>query len=529
MVKFINFPQSGNARENIDFPVNSSVVITGANGSGKTRLGAWLEFDSSQRDLVRRISAQKSLSMPDSSHTSSMEEAECDLNFGASNVQDVKSNPLHYKTYSRWGRKPSTFLLNDYEKLMVYLFTELFQKTLDHSEGKTSENRAILYKIKHIWEHVLPHRELIIEAGKVKTRIKGNVQSEYNASDMSDGERVIFYLVGQCLTASKGSILVIDEPELHLHKSIHSKLWSILENERSDCLFVYITHDLEFAAQQSSSEKVWVKSYDGTNWNWEALPEFSELPEELVLEVLGARTPVIFVEGTANSFDLQLYSLFYSDCLVLPKGSCENVIQIVKGLNESGLVNDKNVVGIIDRDRRVQAEIDNLKKKGVLVLDVAEVENLFLLPEVMQIACESLEFNYEEKQVELTSRVRELLTNELDVQISKRTSGEIVHKLRFFNDKSNGLNKIKESYDSVIGNIDINSIYADVASEFDSVITNSDYIGMLRLYNRKSLLTLVGEVLGLKKGEYVSLILRLSKGSKRNEIISALNIHLPSM
>lgn len=529
MVDFVNLPKSKDSNIKINFPVSSSVVITGANGSGKTRLGVWMEFEGGQNKIVRRISAQKSLTMPDFSNTSSMDEAEADLEFGTNNVKEAKKNPTHYKTHSRWGNKPSTFLLNDYEKLMVYLFTEFFQKTIEHSEGKTAENDAIMYKIKRIWELVLPHRELIIEAGKVKTKIKGVSGAEYNASDMSDGERVIFYLIGQCLTANKKSILVIDEPELHLHKSIHSKLWSILESERSDCLFVYITHDLDFAAQKTSAEKVWIQSYDGKDWVWEVLPEFGDLPEELILEVLGARTPVVFVEGTANSFDLNLYGLFYSEYLVIPKGSCENVIQVVKGLNNSGIVSDKNIVGIIDRDRRVQAEIDNLKKNDILVLDVAEVENLFILPEIIKVACESLEFNYDEKQSEITEKVMDTLKSEIDIQISKRASGEIVHKLRSFNNKSNGIEKIKESYSSVVENIDVESIYVDVAKEFDAVISSNDYIGALRLYNRKALLTSVGEVLGLKKGEYVSLILRLSKGSKRNEIISVLNNHLPKL
>lgn len=529
MIDFVNLPKSTDSKANIDFPVSSSVVITGANGSGKTRLGVWMEFEGSQNNIVRRISAQKSLTMPDFSNTSSMEEAEADLKFGINNVKETKSNPTHYKTYSRWGNKPSTYLLNDYEKLMVYLFTEFFQKTIEHSEGKTPDNKAIIYKIKSIWELVLPHRELIIEAGKVKTKVKGASGTAYNASDMSDGERVIFYLIGQCLTANKDSILVIDEPELHLHKSIHFKLWSILEIERKDCLFVYITHDLDFAARKSSAEKIWIKSYDGHNWVWEALPEFEELPEELVLEVLGARTPVIFVEGTANSFDLQLYGLFYSDYLIIPKGSCENVIQVVKGLNESGIVNGKKIIGIIDRDRRVQAEINNLKKNGVLVLDVAEVENLFILPEIIKVACESLEFEYSDKQSEITGKVIDSLKNELDVQISKRASGEIVHKLRSFNDKSNGIDKIKSSYDDVVNNIAIDAIYADVAKEFTAVISSNDYLGALQLYNRKALLTLVGEVLGFKKGEYVSLILRLSKGSKRDAIVAALNNYLPDI
>lgn len=529
MVNFINLPQSGNSNKTFDFPVSSSVVITGANGSGKTRLGAWLELESTQKDTVRRISAQKSLSMPDFSQTSAMEEAECDLKYGYPDFKQIKSNPLHWKKGQRWGQKPFTFLLNDYEKLMVYLFTELFQKTLDHSEGRTTQNNSILHKIKSIWESILPHRELIIEAGRIKSKITGHPDSHYNASEMSDGERVVFYLIGQCLTTDKNSILVIDEPELHLHKSIHSKLWSILESERDDCLFVYITHDLDFAAQKSSAVKIWVKSYDGTNWDWTSLPEFEVLPEDLVLEVLGARKSVIFVEGTANSFDLQLYSLFYSDHLVLPKGSCENVIQTVKGLNESGLINDKNIIGIIDRDRRVDSEVLNLAKHSIHVLNVAEVENLFILPEIIKLVCESLEHVYEEKIIEITARVIGSLTNELDVQISKRASGEIRHRLHSFNDKSNGLDMIKSSYSGVLNGIDVDDIYEDVAKEFNSVLASAEYLDVLRIYNRKSLLTLVGEVLGLKKGEYVNLIKRMSNGAKREKLISALNDHLPNV
>lgn len=528
MVDFINLPKSGNTNETIDLPVSSSVVITGANGSGKTRLGAWLELESSQKDIVRRISAQKSLSMPDFSHTSAIEEAECDLKYGYADVKQVKASPDHWKKSQRWGKKPFTYLLNDYDKLMVYLFTELFQKTLDHSEGRAAENSSILHKIKSIWETVLPHRKLIIEAGRIKTKISGNGSGQYNASDMSDGERVVFYLIGQCLTTEANSILVIDEPELHLHKSIHSKLWSVLESERSDCVFVYINHDLNFAAQKSSSEKIWVKSYDGKDWDWSTLPEFENLPEDLILEVLGARTSVIFVEGTPNSFDFQLYSLFYKDYLVLPKGSCENVIQIVKGLKDSGLVNDKKIYGIIDRDRRVDAEIDNLKNRNVFVLDVAEVENLFILPEMVKIACEALEHDYEEKQNEITSKIVESLQKELDVQISKRVSGEIRHKLLSYNDKANGLEKIKSSYNLVTGSVDIDKIYATVSHEFDNAITSKNYLKMLRLYNRKSLLTFAGEVLGLKKGEYVNLIMRISKNRKMEEVLLVLSRYLPT-
>ncbi|MGN5222836.1 DUF4435 domain-containing protein [Aeromonas veronii] len=198
-------------------------------------------------------------------------------------------------------------------------------------------------------------------------------------------------------------------------------------------------------------------------------------------------------------------------------------------MNESGLINDKNVFGIVDRDRRVSAEISNLGKHNILVLDVAEVENLFILPELIKLACETLEYTYEEKQAEIALKIIESLKGELDVQISKRTSSEIRHRLLSFNDKSNGLDKIKTSYTDVINGIDVDSIYSDVAKEFDEAIASKHYLDILKLYNRKSLLTFVGEVLGLKKGEYTNLITRLSKGKRKADVISALNDYLPNI
>ncbi|EIJ0985553.1 DUF4435 domain-containing protein [Vibrio vulnificus] len=529
MIETLSLPVSGNHKELTEIKIQKSIILAGANGSGKTRLGTWLEFDGPQSELVRRISAQKSLSMPDSSHTTSMEEAECALRYGYDRFQDVRHNPLHYKTHQRWNGKPSTSLLNDYEHLMTLLFTEMFQKTIEHSQGETEKNESTIYKIKDIWEAVLPHRELVIEAGKVKTKLRNAQDGLYSASEMSDGERVVFYLIGQCLTLKDEKILVVDEPELHLHKSIHSKLWELIEVAVPHCIFVYITHDLEFAARKKNADILWIRSFDGQNWLWEPLPENDELPEDLLLEVLGSREPVVLVEGTNSSFDLKLYSLFYESSLVIPKGSCANVIQIVKGINDSGLLKSESVVGIIDRDRRSETEINNLSKNNIFVLDVAEVENLFILPEIFEVVCESLEFSFLDKFSELTEKVFTSFESEMEMQVCKKVSSEIIHKLRGFNDKSNTYENLETSYQSVIADVDLGRYYQEIESEYKRVLSDRDYMGVLKYYNRKSLLTLACEVLGIKKGEYSNLIIRLAYGSKEEIIKSALSKYLPTL
>ncbi|EKP3100811.1 ATP-binding protein, partial [Campylobacter jejuni] len=89
----------------------------------------------------------------------------------------------------------------------------------------------------------------------------------YDLTNFSRGEELILYLISKILTIpnNEQQIIIIDEPELHLHPSLTNRLWDILEKHRQDCLFIYITHDLNFASSRTNSDKFWIKSYNGKN------------------------------------------------------------------------------------------------------------------------------------------------------------------------------------------------------------------------------------------------------------------------
>lgn len=149
-------------RGNVEIETSNSLLFVGANGAGKTRLGTWIEFNSPDASRVHRISAQKSLAMPDTSTPTAIDLAETDLLFG---------NPIHgrqNKKAFRWADKPSVSLLSDFEKLMVYLFsdhTEESAKYLTASKAtdlRVSPPTTKLDKVKKVWETILPHRKLII-------------------------------------------------------------------------------------------------------------------------------------------------------------------------------------------------------------------------------------------------------------------------------------------------------------------------------------------------------------------------------
>lgn len=512
-------PRSNGTTESIE--TKQSLLFIGANGSGKTRLGTWIEIQSPQRELVHRISAQKSLSMPDSTTPISIDLAEKNLLFG---------HPKwgYQQKQNKWSDKPATTLLNDYEKLMVYLFSDeteanaKFKVAYRASTARIDPPITKIDLVKEVWEKILPHRELVIGGLRVQTRVKDQVERIYNSSEMSDGERVIFYLIGQCLAAPENGIVVIDEPELHLHKSVQAPLWVEIEKLRSDCLFIYLTHDVDFAAAQEGAARIWLKSFDGTSWEWEAIRPDENLPDDLLLEVLGSRKPVVFVEGDNGSYDVSLYREVLPGFLVVPRGSCSQVIQSVKALKANLQLHHLSVFGIVDRDRRVPDEIATLEADSIFVLTVAEVENLFCTEEVIKIASQRLARDSAEDFQKVSDEIFKRLQNELDTQVSLRVASEIKFHLSRFDQNIKGEGALSDALSTLTHAIDVNQLYAEVMGTFTSIIATRDYEKLLTIYNRKSLATQVSGALGLKSGELPELILRLARGDCRDEIREAL-------
>lgn len=360
----IRIPDVNGKKQYIDN--KRAIVLIGANGAGKTRMSVWID-DNNPEIPVHRVSAQKSLNMPQIVSPTEIKVAEEEFLYGMSD-DDEKWLVSYGKKNRRWGNAPETFLLNDYEKLMQYLVTEEYQKAIEyrkeHKEGDTTfDNTTRLEKIKEIWENVILHRKLRISAGKIEAS-SSDEGNYYNGCEMSDGERAVFYFIGEVLCAKEGSLIIIDEPENHLHKSILSRLWDAIERERDDCVFLYITHDLEFAKSRMQSQIIWVKEYISENcWEYELLEEI-EASDSLKLEILGNRQHVLLVEGTqSHSIDKKLYSRLYPEYNVISMESCNAVAQAVKAYNRTETLHYMEVRGIIDRDRRSDDEVEKLKAR----------------------------------------------------------------------------------------------------------------------------------------------------------------------
>ena len=306
-----------------------------------------------------------------------------------------------------------------------------------------------------------------------------------------------------------------------------NSLWTAIENERDDCLFIYITHDTQFAASHVQAKKIWVKNYDGTNWQWEEIRS-SILPEQMLLDILGNRKDVLFVEGTIDSYDTKLYSEIFKKYYVVACGSCSTVIAWTKAMNKTAQLHDLKCYGIIDRDYRSDYEIEAYRTDGIYALKVAEVENLFLVPEVLQIVNNILGYQ-DDSKVNAVKKyiVDERFKKEINGQICESVVSELKYKLSVATISKKNEEEAKNTLSSLLETLSYDEIRKQRENLYTSIAASRDYKEILKIFNKKALASSIGHFFGIDNKGYCEFVIRQLKTDKGNEIMDAIALYLP--
>lgn len=512
---------------------NNSVIIIGANGSGKSKLGEWME----KRDetTTHRIGAQRSLVFGHYIQQKSYEQATNLLLYGQETEQ-----PNHMQRWGHDGEKwnYTATLLNDYENVLSALSAlKIKEQVMYLAECKEREVAGQIHNnvppmvtdvLQRIWKSVFPQRGIKLDDAKVTSVYsKDGEVKEYKGRDMSDGERVALYLIAQALCVPKGKTIIIDEPEIHLHRSIMNRLWAAIEKERQECFFIYITHDTQFAANQSQAKKIWVKSYDGEHWDLSEISD-SSLPEELLLNILGNRRPVLFVEGTADSYDTKLYSELYKEYYVVPCGGCSRVIAQTKAMKSNPQLHHLKCYGLIDRDFRSNYEMDKLLEDNIYTIKVAEVENMFLVEELLRVVNSIMGFTDTSK----IDRVKNYIINDrfmpqVNHQICDAVISELKYRLSTADIVGKNEEEVKRSLSDVYSGIVFEDVKASKESVFNESLASNDYAKVLEVFNYKTMSKSIGHFFDLKDSEYCDFVIRQLNGSKAEEIKASIVEYLP--
>lgn len=524
------------------FESGKPIILLGANGAGKTRFSIKVEelndptfknWNAQESIPIHRISAQKSLSIQDSIFILDNESSKRRLFWGDTDQYATKSR-------NRFGSNPATSLLDDFNKALSLLFSEENKELqLAHQQDKQAikENMlrpepitTVVEKATEIWNELLPYRKIDLTGNCVHVNYEGQ---RYHGKEMSDGERVILYMICQVLVQRPNTLLIIDEPELHIHKSILDKLWTRLEEERNDCVFMYITHDLNFALSRNEAKVLWIKSYSGTDWEYEFLDynDYESIPDELLFELIGTRQKVLFVEGTKNSYDYYLYQEIYKDkgYHIIPCGGCQEVIRLVKAKRTYEKLNAIQVYGIIDRDFRTDSEISALQGNGIYCLNVAEVENLFVVPELLDIMETALACEHGTAQ-KAKDFITNLFSKNKENQITLALAQEMKYQLSLFEFGKKKLTPkgIKEKIDLKYSEQNIEKFFSTKKMIFDKADTIEK---ILAVFNSKDMSKEVGKQFGLTGRDYPQRILNLlrSKRSEKIQILEAIRKYTPDL
>ena len=371
----------------ISVDVGQQLYVVGANGAGKSALlQHWIT--SIGGPPVRRIAAHRQTWFQSGN-----------LDFTARSRRDFESNVRSWdrEINARWMEH------NPAQRQSAVLFDLVAKdntryRTIGQYIDNDNQDEATRFASKS--ESLFKQLNDLLGLGTLTVSLENSNDEEilaqhknnglrFSIAQMSDGERAAAIMAANVLTVEAGTILLIDEPERHLHRSIIEPFLSALFAKRADCAFVISTHEIALPIANPTANVVILRSceWNGNQpqaWDAEVLESGAALPEDLRRDILGARRRILFVEGTANSLDLPLYTVLFPELSVIPKGSCNEVVRAVKGLRSSEEQHHVQAFGLIDRDDRQPDETEKLATDGIFALDVCSVESLYYCSDAIE-------------------------------------------------------------------------------------------------------------------------------------------------
>jgi ABC-type cobalamin/Fe3+-siderophores transport system ATPase subunit len=370
--------------ENIKVNVSKEnpLFVLGRNGSGKSSLMYHIYRQHSFRSI--RILAHRQNWFSDSTFNIN--------NFQKNDLQRVVSSSL-LNSESRWKDEYSQQkislcildLINKHNKRARQIADLVDSRAISISDGVSDSSPLSI--INNLLKRSNINISIEIDADEKLVACKGD-SIHYSINELSDGERSALLIGAETLTASPETVILIDEPERHLHRSIIIPFLSHLFKLRSDCFFVVSTHDVELPYDFPESKilimrnSIWGNKIV-TNWDFDIINCETSLPNDVISSVIGSKRRILFVEGEKNGFDQKFYQSLFPEFSVIARGSCIEVEKSVVGLSSLGMLHWLTTRGIVDGDGREAEEIDKLSSKGIATLEVYSIESLIYCPVVL--------------------------------------------------------------------------------------------------------------------------------------------------
>jgi ABC-type Mn2+/Zn2+ transport system ATPase subunit len=481
------------------------IVVLGPNGSGKTQLAQKI----AQSNNVSAISAQRRTWVDDSLPVQEEQQMR----------NQVRSQQNNWQQHSWQPTEEINYVLSTLIQDHTNLLTKNNEEAINTGKPFEPLRDTKLILLQGLWNRLFPQRKLEIGGffPKVK-RLDGAADAPpYLLRQMSDGERTVLYMAARVMTAEHPVILV-DEPELHMHSRLAVRFWDEAEKLRPDCRFIYVTHDLNFTLSRRRAT-VLVARPDAAS---EAVV-VDDLPSSVAAEVLGAATlpfyakRVFLYEGEeGKGLASELFSAWFIDddeTFAMPCGDRDSVCAAVSGLKKVGVV-AAEIIGLIDRDFYSDA-VNGSITNGVTVLPLHEIESVLCDQRVVAAVAE----HFGKEPVEVWSEFLNRLRKEFRGQtfnglVARRVRSRVGDLLDgAFNNAHvvADLTTTGDNHSTHLAHLDLPAKTHFMFAQESERVTKALAEGgseMLAIVPGKHLLGILSGVLGLSKTELTSLIVR---------------------
>jgi ABC-type lipoprotein export system ATPase subunit len=356
------------------------LFVLGANGVGKSAL--MQRFYSAHRDHARRISAHRQTWF----ESNAIAMTAIDRRNTEQNMRNQDNNPASrwLDPYAPQRASMAIYDLIDSQNVRARSISDAVDADNLELAKRLARKEAPIRSLNELLRlSNLPIEISVREQEQIFASKSGS--TPYSIAELSDGERNALLIGANVLTVKPGTLILIDEPERHLHRSIISPLLTLLFRQRPDCAFIISTHELMLPVDNPLASTLLLRDcvFQDRNivcWNADLLPAGTTVDDDLKVDILGARQKLLFIEGNERSLDRPLYSLVFPNVSLVAKQGARDILHAVSGIRACAELHWLHAFAIIDNDGRTQAEIDALKTRGVYALPVFCVESIYYHP-----------------------------------------------------------------------------------------------------------------------------------------------------